>query len=55
MPSLPVEKDQLLAVLDQLIADMRRHKPEDRSVQDRYFAMVITLLEQAAAVYARHL
>lgn len=52
--ALVFEKEELLPALDQLIVDMKRHKVNNGNPVDRYCAITITLLEQAAAVYYRH-
>jgi hypothetical protein len=36
---------------DDLLATLREAKPNDRSEQDRYFAIVITDVEKARAVF----
>ena len=38
-------------LFEQLLAALKESKPNDRSEQDRYFAIVITDVEKARAVY----
>ena len=38
-------------LLDQLLGTLKEAKPNDRSDQDRYFAIVITDVEKARAVF----
>ena len=38
-------------LFDQLLATLKEAKPNDRSDQDRYFAIVITDVEKARAVF----
>lgn len=49
-----MDSDQLLALLDRFIVVFRSSKPDDRSEKDRIYAMCITHLQEAAALFDRH-
>jgi hypothetical protein len=46
-----VKVDTALKALDQALFELRRNKPNDRSDADRYWAIVITDVEKALAVF----
>jgi hypothetical protein len=46
-----VKVDTALKALDQALSELRRNKPNDRSDADRYWAIVITDVEKALAVF----
>lgn len=48
---LVLKKDAGMKALDQALFELRRNKPNDRSEQDRYWAIVITDVEKAMAVF----
>jgi hypothetical protein len=45
------KKDTAIKALDQALFELRRNKPNDRSDADRYWAIVITDVEKAMAVF----
>ena len=45
------KKDTAIKALDQALFELRRNKPNDRSDTDRYWAIVITDVEKALAVF----
>lgn len=45
------DKGRVLAKFDDLLIEMRRLKPDDRSDADRYWAIAITETEKARAVF----
>jgi hypothetical protein len=45
------KQDAALKALDQALFELRRNKPNDRSDADRYWAIVITDVEKAMAVF----
>lgn len=42
---------QCAQMFQNLLEDLRNHKPNDRSDRDRYWAIVITEVEKARAVF----
>lgn len=47
-------EEQILALMDRFKNRLQTLKPNDRSEKDRIYAMCITKLQEAAALFDRH-
>lgn len=47
-------EEQILALMDRFSDRLKALKPNDRSEKDRIYAMCITHLQEAAALFDRH-